>query len=469
MLGDPRCWDSPQFTYVFCCEGGRGHAVDGGEPSCWDGEIFTYRRCCSAFSLTLGVRIEVRWDLALPLAWRRWDWLDVALRALTFLETINWENLRSGPRVFLLSDVLELRYVPSISVWPPVANVKPWEQRMPSSDVPESVAETLKLQHRSFLTEAIGAAAETDHRDGPYAGRLFMVLYETDDVLTRELAKVRRRGGRFFIPDHLGLLSAAGSKQAGTQTLPLVASPRNLVEASDEQERALRKRYLWGDRACVEALEQARLRYGELNLEWDHSRVSEHLCQALAATGELQGHYVEVGVLRGDSAAVVAAYLAETGISRPMTLFDTFSGFDYEEAADSFEVGWFGRDRLFATSADHISFVDRLLAPWVNGGRLLGGVHLHQRNVVRSGLGNAGIAKIAVAFVDVDLYEATAAALHHLAPLVAPGGLVLCEDAATAPYTGGALLAFQEFVASELGAAFVSVHLGQAYALVKAR
>ncbi len=53
-------------------------------------------------------------------------------------------------------------------------------------------------------------------------------------------------------------------------------------------------------------------------------------------------------------------------------------------------------------------------------------------------------APIAMAHVDVDLYRSTLRAFEHLAPLMAPGGRIYCDDAFVNT-CDGATLAFCEF------------------------
>ena len=62
---------------------------------------------------------------------------------------------------------------------------------------------------------------------------------------------------------------------------------------------------------------------------------SENLIQALSATRNLDGDYVEVGVFQGKSAIVALEYMKATGINRRAFLLDTFKGFQYEVRSGS--------------------------------------------------------------------------------------------------------------------------------------
>ena len=63
----------------------------------------------------------------------------------------------------------------------------------------------------------------------------------------------------------------------------------------------------------------------------------------------------------------------------------------------------------------------------------------------------ADITKIALANIDVDMYDATLAGLRKVAPLIEPRGIIICEDPASTPGLYGAFVAMEEFLASEVG------------------
>ena len=76
--------------------------------------------------------------------------------------------------------------------------------------------------------------------------------------------------------------------------------------------------------------------------------------------------------------------------------------------------------------------------------------------------------KIAVANIDVDLYEATAAALIKVAPLVVKGGIIICEDPTSTPGLYGACVAMHNFLQSNAeGRKFLPVFKGGQYFLIK--
>jgi hypothetical protein len=78
-----------------------------------------------------------------------------------------------------------------------------------------------------------------------------------------------------------------------------------------------------------------------------------------------------------------------------------------------------------------------------------------------------GISKIAVANIDVDMYEPTLTALTMISDLVVPGGIIICEDPASTPALYGAYLAMDEFVASKQGRDYVKLFKGGQYFLIR--
>jgi hypothetical protein len=66
---------------------------------------------------------------------------------------------------------------------------------------------------------------------------------------------------------------------------------------------------------------------------------------------------------------------------------------------------------------------------------------------------------VAVANIDVDLYEAVLAALHKTAPRTTPGGIVIVEDPGHAPHLVGARVALDEFLASRAAAGFLPIYM----------
>lgn len=182
------------------------------------------------------------------------------------------------------------------------------------------------------------------------------------------------------------------------------------------------------------------------------------LLQALNIAKDVEGAYVEVGCYRGSSAGAVLRYLGDKAWSRRCYFLDVFEGFDYPEAKASADSAWAnthateGRDAV----AERLQYYTER-APGL-------AVEVHKNNIISDELPES-IGQIAVANLDVDLYEAVIAGLRKLAPRIAPGGVLVVEDPGHSPFLIGARLALDEFLDEGGRADFIPVLMnsGQTY------
>ena len=215
-----------------------------------------------------------------------------------------------------------------------------------------------------------------------------------------------------------------------------------------------------------------RLAFNSLKRTWSkEDRIShlklpvhENICEALEITKDVEGDYVEIGVYLGGSALTAMNYIAEAGrvLQRPKRkcwLLDTFDGFNYLEATMSPDVIWEGTHKLYGVekTMDHIEETLRDVGvPF----------ELVKANICASDL-PPSINKIAVANIDVDMYDATLAALNKVAPLIQPGGIIIAEDPTETPGLYGAYLALNEFLESSVGKHFISLFKEGQYFLIR--
>ena len=66
--------------------------------------------------------------------------------------------------------------------------------------------------------------------------------------------------------------------------------------------------------------------------------------------------------------------------------------------------------------------------------------------------------RVAVANIDVDIYEATKSALEKLYQLIVCGGIMIVEDYGHTPRLSGAFVAVRQFLNSSSGRTFTPVH-----------
>lgn len=213
--------------------------------------------------------------------------------------------------------------------------------------------------------------------------------------------------------------------------------------------------------------------YEAMRKTWaKHERVShlnpmihENICEALWITRELEGDYVEIGVYLGGSALTAVNMIDEIGRSsgahRPRTawLLDTYDGFNYAEAFTSADAMWAGTHALLGVEKT-MQHIEETLSGTLAPHRLVA------CNICSDPLPD-GIGKIAVANIDVDMYEPTLTALTRVADLVVPGGIIICEDAASTPALYGAYLALEEFLDTAHGKDYIKLFKGGQYFLIK--
>lgn len=152
---------------------------------------------------------------------------------------------------------------------------------------------------------------------------------------------------------------------------------------------------------------------------------------------KIEGSFVEAGVHRGGSAAMMAYAALQQGGARRLHLFDSFEGIpnpsaiDYEEwMEDSWGVQRKDANGLLVASgkiAAEKHFSEELLSKTV--GYPMNQVTFHvgwfQNTVPTS---TTSIGPIALLRLDGDLYESTLVCLRHLYPLVVRGGFIIVDD-----------------------------------------
>jgi hypothetical protein len=146
------------------------------------------------------------------------------------------------------------------------------------------------------------------------------------------------------------------------------------------------------------------------------------ICQNVAKILEedVPGDFVELGVYKGNSAAILAAL--GRGKERHTYLFDTFSGFDARDlrGMDTGRGAQFADTSLAAVQelvgADDVTYVKGFFPESLSQVRLP--------------------EKIAVVHIDCDLYEPMKAGLEHFYPRVSRGGLILLHDYGSGHWPG---------------------------------
>lgn len=158
--------------------------------------------------------------------------------------------------------------------------------------------------------------------------------------------------------------------------------------------------------------------WAEVDVVVDHLPPLLHLLATLPR--HVVGEVWEVGTFRGTNAREMAKVLAETGI-RPLRCFDTFAGRPRETGPDA----GCSSTRFTETT---LAEVQARLAPWPFA--------LCQPGTVPASFAGLEGTSLAFAYVDLDLYAGTRAALAFIVPRLVPGGVVVVDDFRTQEWPG---------------------------------
>jgi len=145
------------------------------------------------------------------------------------------------------------------------------------------------------------------------------------------------------------------------------------------------------------------------------------------------GSFVECGVWRGGSSAIMGLAMRHAGQKRDLHLFDSFEGLPEPTQKDGEVAKAYSGGR----ASGDLKSVDQCKAGLDEVQTLLLGrlgldpalVHFHvgwfQKTLPAKA---AGLGPIALLRLDGDWYESTRLCLEHLYPLVVPGGMVVLDD-----------------------------------------
>ena len=177
-----------------------------------------------------------------------------------------------------------------------------------------------------------------------------------------------------------------------------------------------------------------------------------NIIQAIDLTRELNGDFLEIGCFRGSSGRVAVHYMNQIQLPRKCYFLDVFEGFTYEAANQSSDLYWKGTHQT-----EGIDIVASRLKQYELPQIGLK-VDVIKNNIIDDSFPSE-IGNIAVANIDVDLYEAVKVALFKVAPKIIPGGIMITEDPGHTPRLIGARLALEEFLNSEVSKSFTPIYM----------
>lgn len=146
----------------------------------------------------------------------------------------------------------------------------------------------------------------------------------------------------------------------------------------------------------------------------------------------IPGDFAELGVWRGNSAAILAEFAAASG--RHLFLFDTFCGFDRRNLVEIDQA----HNPMFADTS--IAYVQETVGHPAT-------ITCVQGFFPESITGEVRSRTFALAHIDCDLYEPVKAALEFFYPLMPRGGMMILHDYSSGTWAG-ATLAIDEFCAA---------------------
>ena len=208
----------------------------------------------------------------------------------------------------------------------------------------------------------------------------------------------------------------------------------------------LTARYFHKNKTALRVLEESKkLPSSKFDL-----RDFENIIQALELTKRVRGDIVEVGVYKGRSAQVICEYCKRIGSDKNIFLLDTYDGIVFKTAKTSSDISWY---KTHQQASDPVSITDQVRS-------FLSGYDygLVQADITQDSLPTS-IKQVSFCNIDVDLDESTYCALSKIAPLIQPGGIIICEDAGHTPALAGAAYAVDRFIKSDLGAHFTPVYM----------
>lgn len=186
--------------------------------------------------------------------------------------------------------------------------------------------------------------------------------------------------------------------------------------------------------------------------------VHAQICQAVEMTRDLLGDFVEIGVYSGSSALTALTHMRNLGVRRRCWLLDTYVGFQYAAAITSSDMIWSNTHLM--TKGPEMTRITELMRETEQD------VHVLSNEICKDALPKE-ITQIALANVDVDMYEAVLSALQKLGPLMTRRGVIIVEDPTSVPGLYGAYLALDEFSRTSIGRDFVSVRFDTQYFLIR--
>lgn len=262
---------------------------------------------------------------------------------------------------------------------------------------------------------------------------LFFILFLSDDLALPQIEEIIKNEGYFKSLDYEDLTINSDYSKATS--------------------------YRFVNNNCLKAIKKTFLTKKKISGHYLSTlNTHENICEAIELTKHLEGDYVEIGVFEAGSALTALNYLTLINLKRRVFLLDTFEGFNYEESEKSLDVKWYKSHFIDKETGTKKIINDTL--------REFNNYKLITNNICKDELPNE-IENISLAHIDVDMYEATYAALEKVGKKIIKNGIIMCEDPANTPMLYGALYAMEKYLDSEEGKKFIKIFKKNHYFLIK--
>jgi predicted O-methyltransferase YrrM len=147
----------------------------------------------------------------------------------------------------------------------------------------------------------------------------------------------------------------------------------------------------------------------------------------------IPGSFVECGVWKGGSSAIMALAIKDAGQQRHLHLFDSFEGLPEPGENDGAEAAAYsgGRNQGKLATIDEccaeLNEVRKLILEKINLPEALAHFYVgwFQDTVPAA---STHLGPIALLRLDGDWYDSTKICLDHLYPLLSPGGIIILDD-----------------------------------------
>lgn len=152
----------------------------------------------------------------------------------------------------------------------------------------------------------------------------------------------------------------------------------------------------------------------------------EQTCEYLIGA-EIPGDYLEFGVFEGTTFSHAYKFISPHFNNMKFIAFDSFEGLPKPEGIDAVD-GYSSRFNEGQFTCTQEDFLNHIKQAGVNLNKVRVAKGWFNKTLLPEKAGDYGIEKIAVAWIDCDLYEPTVPILKFITPYLTPGAVIIFDD-----------------------------------------